>query len=193
MARPLWHPRIFPATVIIEPASTGFHDCPLLDPFAPDFAGHMMADGFHAVVRDKHGDHYVWLPCGRRIINAAIKMPPDEYYTEREQCIRRLVSWMSGRPSGPLPYWLRFSRYQLHRLSLMLRVWDGVQAGVSRQEIASVLLNTELRKLRSIDWKNTPERRRVARLFGAAQELIDGGYPRLLCPFQKFPVNPRDS
>ncbi|KAB2678511.1 DUF2285 domain-containing protein [Brucella pseudintermedia] len=118
-------------------------------------------------------------------------MPPDEYYTEREQCVRRLVSWMSGKPSGPLPYWLRLSRYQLHRFSLMLRVWDGVEAGASRQEIASVLLNTELGRLRSIDWKNTSERRRIARLYGAAQEMINGGYPRLLCPFQKFPDHPR--
>lgn len=38
----------------------------------------------------------------------------------------------------------------------MLRVWDGVEAGASRQEIASVLFNAELGKLRSIDWKTRP-------------------------------------
>ncbi|MBB4096218.1 DUF2285 domain-containing protein [Brucella pecoris] len=183
---------MFPATVIVEPVPAGFSGCPLLDPLAPAFAGHMAADGFHAVVRDKYGDHYVWLPQGQRVINAVMSIPPDEYYNEREQCVRRFYSWLAGKPSGPLPRWLRFSRYQIHRFSLMLRVWDGVQAGASRQEIASVLINSELGKLRSIDWKNTPERRRIARLLGAAQELIDGGYPRLLCPFQKFPDNPRD-
>ncbi|KAB2707263.1 DUF2285 domain-containing protein [Brucella intermedia] len=118
-------------------------------------------------------------------------MLPDQYYHEREQCVRRFCRWMAGCPSGPLPCWLRFSRYQIHRLSLMLRVWDGVQAGASRQEIASILFNAELGKLRSIDWKNTPERRRIARLFGAAEELIDGGYPRLLCPMPKFPDRAR--
>lgn len=153
----------------------------------------MAVDGFHAVVRDKYGDHHVWLPQGQRVINAVMWIPPDEYYDEREQCVRRFYCWLAGKPSGPLPRWLRFSRYQIHRLSLMLRVWDGVEAGASRQEIASVLFNAELGKLRSIDWKNTSERRRIARLYGAAQELIDGGYPRLLCPFQKFPDNPRDS
>jgi len=184
---------MFPATVIIEPAPAGFSGCPLLDPFAPAFAGHMAVDGFHAVVRDKYGDHHVWLPQGQRVINAVMWVPPDEYYYEREQCVRRFYYWLAGKSSGPLPRWLRFSRYQIHRLSLMLRVWDGVEAGASRQEIASVLFNAELGKLRSIDWKNTSERRRIARLYGAAQELINGGYPRLLCPFQKFPDNSRDS
>lgn len=153
----------------------------------------MAVDGFHAVVRDKYGDHHVWLPRGQRVINAVMWIPPDEYYDEREQCVRRFYCWLAGKPSGPLPRWLRFSRYQIHRLSLMLRVWDGVEAGASRQEIASVLFNAELGKLRSIDWKNTSERRRIARLYGPAQELINGGYPRLLCPFQKFPDNLRDS
>lgn len=67
----------------------------------------------------------------------------------------------------------------------MLRAWDGVQAGASRQEIAGILLNAEVGKLRSIDWKNTSERRRIGRLLGAARELIDGGYLRLLCPMQR--------
>lgn len=73
----------------------------------------------------------------------------------------------------------------------MLRAWDGAQAGVSRQEIASVLLNADLRKLRSIDWKNTSERRRIGRLLAVAQELIDGDYLRLLCPMPKLPDRPR--
>ncbi|MBN8933186.1 MAG: DUF2285 domain-containing protein [Rhizobium pusense] len=120
-----------------------------------------------------------------------MKMPPDEYYHEREQCVRRIRRWLAGQPSGPLPCWQRFSRYQIHRLSLMLRTWDGVQAGASRQEIASVLFNAELCKLRSIDWKNTPERRRIGRLFAVAQELIDGDSLRLLCPVSKLPDRPR--
>ncbi len=67
----------------------------------------------------------------------------------------------------------------------MLRAWDGVQAGAARQEIASILLNPQIGKLRSIDWKNTPERRRIGRLLAIAQELIDGDYLRLLCPMPK--------
>lgn len=111
--------------------------------------------------------------------------PSDRHYCEREQCVQRIRRWLAGKPSGPLPYWQRFSRYQIHRLSLMLRAWDGVQAGATRQEIASVLLNPQIGELRSIDWKNTPERRRIGRLLAIAQELIDGDYLRLLCPMQK--------
>lgn len=73
----------------------------------------------------------------------------------------------------------------------MLRAWDGAQAGASRQEIASVLLNADLGNLRSIDWKNTPERRRIGRLLSVAQALVDGDYLRLLCPIQKLPDRPR--
>lgn len=62
----------------------------------------------------------------------------------------------------------------------MLRAWDGVTEGASRQEVASVLLNPGLKTMRSIDWKNTPERRRLHRLLKAARDLIKGGYRRLL-------------
>lgn len=64
----------------------------------------------------------------------------------------------------------------------MLRAWDGVSNGVSRQDVASVLLNPTLKKLRSLDWKNAPERRRLHRLLNAAQQLIKDGYRRLLKP-----------
>lgn len=64
----------------------------------------------------------------------------------------------------------------------MLRAWDGVSKGASRQEVAGVIWHPALKKLRSIDWKNCPERRRLHRLLKAAQDLIKDGYRRLLKP-----------
>lgn len=64
----------------------------------------------------------------------------------------------------------------------MLRAWDGVASGASRRQIASVLLNRDVATLRALDWKNTPERRRLARILKTAHETIDGGYLHLLMP-----------
>ncbi|KAA3517875.1 DUF2285 domain-containing protein [Agrobacterium vitis] len=115
-------------------------------------------------------------------MNAAVVIPLDEHFSERVQSIQRFQRWLTGKPSGPLPRWQRFSRYQIYRLSLMLRAWDGMTGGASRQEIASTLLNRDVKKLRSIDWKNAPERRRLIRLLKTSRELIEGGYLRLLQP-----------
>ena len=54
----------------------------------------------------------------------------------------------------------------------MLRVWDGVESGEPRRLIASILINEKVRTLRALDWKNAPERRRLARILAAARERI---------------------
>jgi hypothetical protein len=154
----------------------------LLDPLAPSIEGEVAEDGFHAIVRDDQGDHRLWLPQGTQTTNAAVVIPLDEHFSERVQSIQRFQRWLTGKPSGPLPRWQRFSRYQIYRFSSMLRAWDGMTGGASRQEIASILLNRDVKTLRSIDWKNAPERRRVIRLLKSSRELIEGGYLRLLQP-----------
>jgi hypothetical protein len=154
----------------------------LLDPLAPSIDWEIAEDGFHAIVRDDQGDHQIWLPQGTQAMNAAVVIPLDKHFSERVQSIQRFQRWLTGKPSGPLPHWQRFSRYQIYRFSLMLRAWDGMTGGASRQEIASILLNRDVKALRSIDWKNAPERRRLIRLLKTSRELIEGGYLRLLQP-----------
>ena len=82
----------------------------------------------------------------------------------------------------PPPREERLTRFQLHRAALMLRVWDGVESGEPRRLIASILINEKVRTLRALDWKNAPERRRLARILAAARERIEGGYLRWLAP-----------
>ena len=55
-------------------------------------------------------------------------------------------------------------------------------APASRRAIASVLLNHNLNTLRALDWKNAPERRRLARILIASRDAIEGGYLRWLAP-----------
>jgi len=62
----------------------------------------------------------------------------------------------------------------------MLRAWDATEAGASRRQLASVLLNNSVLTMRAIDWKNAAERRRVNRLLAAARAMVNGDYLRLL-------------
>ncbi|WP_234837018.1 DUF2285 domain-containing protein [Sinorhizobium meliloti] len=181
-ANPIWLPQFNPATLIITQAPPGFTDCLDLQPAALPATNAINADGLHIHLRDGEGIHRLWFPEGDGPLKAAVLIPLDAHLSERLQSLQRWHRWLSEQPSGPPPRWQRFSPYRIHRFSLMLRAWDGVSNGVSRQDVASVLLNPTLKKLRSLDWKNAPERRRLHRLLNAAQQLIKDGYRRLLKP-----------
>ena len=179
-ARPLWRPDISPATVIVNAAPNGFADSVTLDPATLRAAGALVQGQLHAVVADASGDHRLWLQNGTGAVQAAVLIPLDDHFDQRVQNAQRLYRRLNGRPTGPQPLWQRLSTYQLHRIALMLRAWDGTESGASRREVASVLLNRDVMMLRAIDWKNAPERRRLNRLLTTTRELINGGYLRLL-------------
>ncbi len=168
--------------MIIAPAPPGFEGCLSLEPEALPAENAIHADGFHVSIRDVDGLHRLWFPGGDAPLKAAVLIPLDAYLAERLQSLQRWHRWLTRQACGPVPRWQRFSPYRIHRFSLMLRAWDGVSKGASRQEVASVLFNPALKKLRSLDWKNCPERRRLHRLLKTAQRLIKDGYRRLLKP-----------
>ncbi|WP_246732654.1 DUF2285 domain-containing protein [Rhizobium leguminosarum] len=180
-ANPIWLPQSNPATLVITQAPPGFADCLDLQPAALPATKTINASGFHVHLTDSDGIHRLWFPEGDAPLKAAVLIPLDAHLAERLQSLQRWHRWLSEQP-GPWPRWQRFSPYRIHRFSLMLRAWDGVSKGVSRQDVASVLFNPTLTKLRSLDWKNCPERRRLHRLLKVAQHLIKGGYRRLLKP-----------
>jgi len=113
-----------------------------------------------------------WVPS-----RAAVVIPLDEFFFWRIRSTARLRRLIDGKHSGPPPPEQRLSRFQLYRATLMLRAWDGVASGASRQAIASILLNRDVQTLRAIDWKNAPERRHLARSLGDARKRIEGGLP----------------
>ena len=181
-SNPIWLPELNPATLIIVPAPPGFDDCLPLTPQALPAERAIQSQGLHVQLMDSEGIHRLWFPDGDAPLNAAVLIPLDAHLLERLQSLQRWHRWLSAQPSGRWPRWQHFSPYRIHRFSLMLRAWDGVSKGASRQEVAGVLLNPALRKLRSIDWKNSSERRRLHRLLKAAQDLIKDGYRRLIKP-----------
>lgn len=115
-------------------------------------------------------------------MKAAVLLPLDKHFYWRHRNAARLKRRLDGQSSGHWPHEQRLSVYQLHRAALMLRAWDGVEAGASRRHVAAVLLNPEAAAMRAIDWQNASERRRLARILAAARDMIDGGYLRLLAP-----------
>ena len=78
----------------------------------------------------------------------------------------------------------RPSRFQLHRLTLLLRVADQLadaDAGtVSVRDIALKTAYPWLVPARSIEWKGSAERRQTQRLMSEARGLVEGGYRKLL-------------
>ncbi|WP_425530715.1 DUF2285 domain-containing protein [Rhizobium binae] len=163
-------------------APPGFTDCLNLQLGALPATSTIDSGGLHVHLTDGEGLHRLWFPEGDAPLNAAILIPLDAHLAERLQSLQRWHRWLFEHSAGPPPRWQRFSPYRIHRFSLMLRAWDGVSMGVSRQEVASVLFNPALKKLRSLDWKNRPERRRLHRLLKTAHQLIKDGYRRLLKP-----------
>lgn len=136
----------------------------------------------HAVVVDGEGDHQLWFAAGAEAVRAAILLPIDPHFWWRYRNAGRLVRRLEGQRSGRWPREQRLSTFQLHRAALMLRAWDGVESGASRRIVAGILLNSNVEALRAIDWKNAPERRRLARILTAGRTMIEGGYLRWLAP-----------
>lgn len=139
-------------------------------------------DGLHALIADDGGDHRLWIPDGSARADSAIVIPRDRYFLWRVRSAVRLHLKLEGKPSRGWPREQCLTPFQLHRAALMLRAWDGVEAGVSRRHVASVILDENAGMLRAIEWHNAPERRRLSRLLKAARETIAGGYLHWLAP-----------
>ncbi|MFH1795563.1 MAG: DUF2285 domain-containing protein [Pseudomonadota bacterium] len=131
---------------------------------------------------DDHGDHRIWFPHGEQPASAAFLIPYDVHFLWRIRSVLRLHRLLGGQPSGAWPREQRLTRFQVHRASLMLRAWDGVESGATRRHVASIILNPDVAFMRALDWKNASERRRLARILKAARETIDGGYLHWLVP-----------
>lgn len=69
---------------------------------------------------------------------------------------------------------------QRGRLTLLLRILDAEEAGLSKREIAQALVYPNLPALHGATWKGSAERRRVHRLSLDAARLRDAGGRDLL-------------
>lgn len=86
----------------------------------------------------------------------------------------------AGRTGGRTA--VRPTRYQAHRLGLLLDIFDLRAAGLgaTSHEVARRLLYPRHSIARGAAWKSSPERRRTQRLIREAEALVAGGYRALL-------------
>jgi hypothetical protein len=179
-ARPLWRADVSPLTVIVRAAPDGYANAPIVDTSTLPVVGEWLDDDLHAIAEDEAGLHRLWFQGARAPFGAAALIPFDENYWLRRASTDRFYRWLEAKPSGPLPRSQRLSPYESHRYGLMLQAWDGVKAGATRRRVASVVLNRDVMKLRAVEWKNAPERRRLDRMISTTASLIGGGYFRIL-------------
>lgn len=107
-------------------------------------------------------------------------LPNDRDFAVRLHAIERFRRSLTGRRSGPLPCSLQLSHQQRTRLTLQLQSLDGLEDGVSRREIAAILLDPEARDIPAIEWKNAALRKRINRIIARARFMMNGGYLALL-------------
>jgi hypothetical protein len=166
--------------VIVRAAPDGFANASPVDPSALPIVGEWLDNDLHATAEDEAGAHRLWLQDGRVPFGAAAVIPFDDHYWLRRASTDRFYRWLKGKPSGSLPRSQQLSPYESHRYGLMLQAWDGVKAGATRRKVASVVLNRDVMKLRAVEWKNASERRRLDRMLSTTDDLIGGGYVRIL-------------
>lgn len=129
-------------------------------------------DGWLRMVLPEHFEH----------MNLACLVPPDRHWALRSCALARLHGVLTGMRPPRLRQLDLPGRYQRHRLDLLLRLVDARLAApdVTTRELAERIVFPARQPGRAIDWKNSSERRQVHRLLRAGEDLVAGGYRRLL-------------
>lgn len=141
-----------------------------------------------SVVLSCDGCEYILFSDGLRHLQLAVTLGT---VLDGPVCLRYALSGLRGIEPKALTlrrlcHLCRFGRFprslypperRAPRWTMLLRAWDGVQAGASQREIAAVLFGeTAVRR----DWAAGFLRTRVQRLIRGAEKLIGGGYRQLL-------------
>lgn len=182
----VWRPDIHPETVIIGDVPEGFEATSIVDParLPVPVSAHEEGEGLHLTASAAGGTLNLWMSTGALSRKAAFIIPLDGNIDIRLHSLRRALRWLDGRPPGPPARRQHLSDFHRFRFVRMLRAVDGLGAGASRREIASVLFSRDVRTLSAAEWKSTSERRQLARLIAEANAYIAGGYLRILTGMQ---------
>ena len=138
-------------------------------------------DGRHVLLNDPTGRHRLWFVGGFGRRGRAFLIPFDDDFSAR----------LAQRPASAPSFDRRDSPDRNFAVSgfplgnaldftFLLRVLDGEQEGMTRRELAAVLLDEEARDIPAVEWKNSPLRKRINRAVTAATALMNGGYLALL-------------
>lgn len=114
----------------------------------------------------------------------AFTLIPDGLLEMRAAAVANLLGSLRAGSTAIGSRRNRPSRFQLHRLTLLLRVADHLSAAdAGAASVRDVAMQTAYPWLvpgRSIEWKTSAERRHTQRLMREARGLVEGGYRNLL-------------
>jgi hypothetical protein len=79
-----------------------------------------------------------------------------------------------------LPLALQLTRHHKTRLIQLLQVFDIVEAGGGRREVASLVLKSDQASLPSTEWKDSAARRMATRLIREAFAFVERKYLQFL-------------
>lgn len=135
-------------------------------------------DGLHLRIRASSLDAQLLVldPARRGDLLAAV-VPLDADGLDRIRELERLWRVLHGRA---LPLDRTVSLQKRRDLRLMMRTVDGRGEGASLREIAEVFFGAE--RVASDPWKTSSLRDKMNRLFREGQQMIAGGYRKLLRP-----------
>ena len=135
------------------------------------------------VLADTGGPHHVWIRDVDHRRPLAFAIVYDDVVDIRREAAWRLERRLSGAPPTRGRPGFRPSRYQRHRLNLLLDILDlktALGAQATSHEIAKRLVYRNTALARGREWKSSNERRQTLRLARLAGQLVDGGYRSLL-------------
>ncbi|MBS1101719.1 DUF2285 domain-containing protein [Gluconobacter sp. Dm-62] len=134
-------------------------------------------EAWHGFWRPGSSAHQFWLPThppdGRA--TCVVILPFDKLLELRAEAVLRLWRALVGRPEGKWAH--DFPQQTRDRHILMLRAFDGREAGASYRKLAEILLAFRGGKA---NWDSDPRKNQVRRLVADGRYYVRGGYRNLL-------------
>jgi len=178
----MWLPEVSPATLILEPAPTGFDAATSLDPgaFDPTLTEWVDAAGRELVMADESGELHIRLQADQAAQRPAVLVPLDTMFELRFDVALRFVRRLNGQRISLLPAALRLTFFQKRRLIQLLHAFDVHDAGGGPRDVAAKVLTSDHAQLPSVEWKDSHARRKSNRLIRDSIALVERGYLKLL-------------
>lgn len=135
------------------------------------------SDAWHGFWRSGPSAHQVWLPTHPADGPATyvVILPLDKLLDLRAEAVMRLWRVLVGRSEGRRAH--DFPQQTRDRHILMLRAFDGREAGASYRKLAEILLAFRGGKA---NWESDPRKNQVRRLVADGRYYVRGGYRDLL-------------
>lgn len=178
----MWLPEVSPATLILEPAPTGF-DIAIsldLDTLGSSLIQRADADGRELVIVDGSDEIHIRMQDDQATQRPAILLPRDSMFELRLDVALRFFRRLGGKRVNFLPTALRLTAFQKRRLIQLLHAFDVHDAGGGPRDVAAKVLSSDHAQLPSVEWKDSHARRKANRLIHDSVALVEWGYLKLL-------------